>query len=72
MMISYLPFLSWFLLSTQVEERALDAPPPVVEEPWTISIGMYAFDPPDEDAYVSPILRADRGSRAKGAGRPPA
>ncbi|TAH38188.1 MAG: hypothetical protein EYC70_06085 [Planctomycetota bacterium] len=30
--------------------------------PWDVSFGVYGFDPPDDDAYASAILRADRGA----------
>ncbi len=42
-----------------VEEGAVPAP---AEQAWTFALGVYAFDPPEDDAYLSPILRADRGA----------
>jgi hypothetical protein len=35
---------------------------PALEDAWEISIAIYGFDPPDDDAYLSPIVRADKGA----------
>jgi hypothetical protein len=32
------------------------------EPAWSTSLELYAFDPPEEDAYLSPVIRIDRGA----------
>ncbi len=39
-----------------------DPLPAPEEEAWTFSLGLYGYDPPDEDAYLSLIAKADRGA----------
>ncbi|HKX45985.1 MAG TPA: hypothetical protein VJP77_04735 [Planctomycetota bacterium] len=53
-----LPALLAACAQTPPAEQA--APEPAGER-WEISSALYAFDPPDDDAYVLPIVRADRG-----------
>jgi len=43
-------------------EGAPDGEPvPAAATAWATSIAAYVFDPPGEDTYVSPIVRADHG-----------
>jgi len=61
-MLAFPSLPSWLLLAPCPQEVA-DAPPPAIqEEAWEISIGSYALDPPGEDAYLAPIVTADRGA----------
>jgi len=40
------------------QETASAQPPPAPA--WSLSLELYAFDPPEDDAYLAPIVRADR------------
>ena len=51
------------LTSTAIALPAIvQEPEPSPEEPWSFSLALYGFDPPDEDSYLSAIGYADRGA----------
>lgn len=48
--------------TAQEEAAGAPAPAPTGEDEWEVSVDVYAFDPPDDDAFLTPIVRADRGA----------
>lgn len=58
-MLTWIPWIAGLLSAPPPQEPIVV--PGAEEERWELSAALYFLDPPGEDVYASPIVRADRG-----------